>query len=89
MADASCCTPNAGLLLQYRAMPELPEVETTRRGILPRLQGRTLIDIKVRNPSLRWPVPADLERQLAGKHCRPHGAQAAGSQYPYDGHVAA
>lgn len=49
-------------------MPELPEVETTRRGILPRLQGLTLLDITVRNPSLRWPVPADLERQLAGKH---------------------
>jgi formamidopyrimidine-DNA glycosylase len=48
-------------------MPELPEVETTRRGILPALQGQTLQSIIVRNPRLRWPVPADLEAQLAGK----------------------
>lgn len=48
-------------------MPELPEVETTRRGILPRLQGATLLEVTVRNPSLRWPVPVDLPARLAGK----------------------
>lgn len=48
------------------AMPELPEVETTRQGLLPRLQGRTLKHIVVRNPRLRWPVPHDLESRLAG-----------------------
>lgn len=48
-------------------MPELPEVETTRTGLLPRLQGRTLRRIEVRNPRLRWPVPPDLEARLAGK----------------------
>ena len=48
-------------------MPELPEVETTRRGILPRLQGRILRAVTVRNPRLRWPVPDDLAEQLAGK----------------------
>ena len=47
-------------------MPELPEVETTRLGLLPRLQGRTLRRIVVRNPRLRWPVPDDLEARLAG-----------------------
>jgi formamidopyrimidine-DNA glycosylase len=47
-------------------MPELPEVETTRQGLLPRLQGRALRRIVVRNPSLRWPVPDDLEARLAG-----------------------
>ena len=47
-------------------MPELPEVETTRLGLLPRLQGRTLKNILVRNPRLRWPVPVDLEARLAG-----------------------
>jgi formamidopyrimidine-DNA glycosylase len=47
-------------------MPELPEVETTRLGLLPRLQGRTLSRIVVRNPHLRWPVPDDLEARLAG-----------------------
>ena len=48
-------------------MPELPEVETTRLGLLPRLQGRTLKRIVVRNPSLRWPIPDDLEARLAGQ----------------------
>ncbi|MGK2951840.1 MAG: bifunctional DNA-formamidopyrimidine glycosylase/DNA-(apurinic or apyrimidinic site) lyase [Thiobacillus sp.] len=47
-------------------MPELPEVETTRLGLLPRLRGRTLKRIVVRNPRLRWPVPDDLEARLAG-----------------------
>ena len=47
-------------------MPELPEVETTRLGLLPRLQHRTLTRIVVRNPRLRWPVPDDLEARLGG-----------------------
>ncbi|MCD6706217.1 MAG: bifunctional DNA-formamidopyrimidine glycosylase/DNA-(apurinic or apyrimidinic site) lyase [Thiobacillus sp.] len=47
-------------------MPELPEVETTRLGLLPRLQGRALRRIVVRNPRLRWPVPDDLEARLTG-----------------------
>ena len=37
-------------------MPELPEVETTLRGIRPYLQGRTLKAVTVREPRLRWPV---------------------------------
>jgi formamidopyrimidine-DNA glycosylase len=51
-------------------MPELPEVETTRLGLLPRLQGRTLSRVVVRNPHLRWPVPDDLEAHLAGQALR-------------------
>jgi formamidopyrimidine-DNA glycosylase len=47
-------------------MPELPEVETTRLGLSPRLRGRVLKRIVVRNPRLRWPVPDDLEARLAG-----------------------
>ena len=47
-------------------MPELPEVETTRLGLLPRLRHRTLNRIVVRNPRLRWPVPDDLEARLGG-----------------------
>lgn len=47
-------------------MPELPEVETTRLGLLPRLQGRVLKHIVVRNPRLRWPVPDDLDARLVG-----------------------
>ena len=48
-------------------MPELPEVETTRLGLLPRLQGHALRHIIVRNPRLRWPVPTDLETRLSGR----------------------
>jgi len=48
-------------------MPELPEVETTRRGLLPHLRGRRIRDVVVRNPNLRWPVPADLSRHLRGE----------------------
>ncbi len=47
-------------------MPELPEVETTRQGLSPRLQGRMLRRIVVRNPHLRWPVPDDLDARLSG-----------------------
>jgi formamidopyrimidine-DNA glycosylase len=47
-------------------MPELPEVEVTRRGIAPRLAGATITDVVVREPRLRWPVPAGLARTLAG-----------------------
>lgn len=42
-------------------MPELPEVETTLRGIAPTLQSQTISEIVVRNPSLRWPVPDSVQ----------------------------
>ena len=48
-------------------MPELPEVETTRRGLLPRVVGRRIRGAVVRNGNLRWPVPADLPRRLRGE----------------------
>lgn len=47
-------------------MPELPEVETTRRGIEPFLQGQQIQAVIVRQPRLRWPVPAEIQR-LAGQ----------------------
>jgi formamidopyrimidine-DNA glycosylase len=48
-------------------MPELPEVETTRRGIAPHVEGHVIRDLVVRQPRLRWPVPRDLRRHLAGQ----------------------
>ncbi len=48
-------------------MPELPEVETSRAGIAPHLQGRTVSRLVVRQPQLRWPVPDELARCLEGK----------------------
>ena len=50
-------------------MPELPEVEVTRRGIEPRIRGRTIDSILVREPRLRWPVTEEV-RHLAGREVR-------------------
>ena len=47
-------------------MPELPEVETTRRGISPHLVGKKIETIKVFDPRLRWPVSPEVEH-LAGQ----------------------
>jgi formamidopyrimidine-DNA glycosylase len=45
-------------------MPELPEVETTRRGIAPHVVGRRVAELVVRERRLRWPVPQGLEARL-------------------------
>ena len=45
-------------------MPELPEVETTRRGIAPHCEGQRITGVTVRNAKLRWPVPDDLAERL-------------------------
>lgn len=47
-------------------MPELPEVETTRRGIAPYLVGQTIIRVIIRNSRLRWPILSDLPEALTG-----------------------
>jgi formamidopyrimidine-DNA glycosylase len=51
-------------------MPELPEVETTRRGLEPLLVGQRVHAVVVRNRALRRPVPRDLGRRLAGETIR-------------------
>ena len=51
-------------------MPELPEVETTRRGLAPHLEGQTIQAVIIRHPTLRWPVPQQLTTLLPGKHIR-------------------
>lgn len=48
-------------------MPELPEVETTRRGIAPYLVGKRVLRVAVRNRRLRWRVPATLGQVLPGQ----------------------
>jgi formamidopyrimidine-DNA glycosylase len=48
-------------------MPELPEVETTRRGILQFVRQRTIQSVIVREPRLRWQVPADLSEAITGQ----------------------
>lgn len=47
-------------------MPELPEVETTRRGIEPLVSGARVERIVVRERRLRWPIPGEVERELTG-----------------------
>lgn len=47
-------------------MPELPEVETTRRGLAQVLEGAVIARVQVRRRDLRWPLPADLEAKLTG-----------------------
>jgi len=51
-------------------MPELPEVETTRRGIEPHVLGKTIRQLDVRQSRLRWPIPRQLAVHLKGKRIR-------------------
>lgn len=57
-------------------MPELPEVETTRRGIRPWLEGSRVMAVRVRQRMLRWPVPRRLDRDLPGQTVREVGRRA-------------
>ncbi|TBR40953.1 bifunctional DNA-formamidopyrimidine glycosylase/DNA-(apurinic or apyrimidinic site) lyase [Marinomonas agarivorans] len=47
-------------------MPELPEVETTKRGIEPHLKGHKIISMVIRQPKLRWPIPTNLPDLVKG-----------------------
>jgi formamidopyrimidine-DNA glycosylase len=48
-------------------MPELPEVETVRRGLEPVLVGRVLARVEQRRPDLRWPLPERMAERLTGR----------------------
>jgi len=48
-------------------MPELPEVETTRRGLAPHVEGRVVTGVVLRRPDLRWPIPEEVARDLPGR----------------------
>jgi formamidopyrimidine-DNA glycosylase len=48
-------------------MPELPEVETTRRGVAPHVEQQKVTAVRVYDRRLRWPVPPDLSRRLVGR----------------------
>lgn len=49
-------------------MPELPEVETTRRGIAPAVTDRRIVQALVREPRLRWRVPPSFAARVSGQH---------------------
>jgi formamidopyrimidine-DNA glycosylase len=48
-------------------MPELPEVETVRRGLAPAMEGAAFAKVEVRHRGLRWPIAKDFEKRLTGK----------------------
>ena len=48
-------------------MPELPEVETTRRGLAPHLEGHRVAAVVLRRPDLRWPIPREVGDLLPGQ----------------------
>ncbi|KFI33298.1 5-hydroxymethyluracil DNA glycosylase [Haematobacter missouriensis] len=48
-------------------MPELPEVETVRRGLLPVMEGRRILRAEVNRPDLRWPLPERMAERLTGR----------------------
>jgi len=47
-------------------MPELPEVETVRRGLLPAMEGQVILSAQVNRPDLRWPFPPQMAERLTG-----------------------
>jgi formamidopyrimidine-DNA glycosylase len=51
-------------------MPELPEVETTARGIAPYVENQVIQQVIVRQPQLRWPVPDNLSEMLVNRNIR-------------------
>jgi formamidopyrimidine-DNA glycosylase len=48
-------------------MPELPEVETVRRGLEPAMEGKSFVKVEVHRGDLRWPLPKDFAARLQGK----------------------
>ncbi|SDZ06503.1 DNA-(apurinic or apyrimidinic site) lyase [Jannaschia faecimaris] len=57
-------------------MPELPEVETVRRGLTPALEGARLVRVDVRRPDLRWPFPEGMAERLTGATIRALGRRS-------------
>lgn len=57
-------------------MPELPEVETVRRGLVPRLVGHVLTRVDQHRPDLRFPLPRDFVRRLTGRRVIAIGRRA-------------
>ncbi len=57
-------------------MPELPEVETVRRGLAPAMEGAAFAKVEVRDRRLRWPIAKDFEKRLTGKTIEGLGRRA-------------
>lgn len=57
-------------------MPELPEVETVRRGLAPVMEGQSFAKVEVRRGDLRWPLPRGFAQTLHGKTVEGLGRRA-------------
>ena len=57
-------------------MPELPEVETVRLGLVPAMEGARFVRVEARRPDLRWPFPKDFVKRLEGKSVTGLGRRA-------------
>jgi len=57
-------------------MPELPEVETVRRGLAPAMEGATFAKVEVNDRRLRWPIAKDFEKRLSGQRVEGLGRRA-------------
>jgi formamidopyrimidine-DNA glycosylase len=57
-------------------MPELPEVETVRRGLAPAMEGARFAKVEVRHRGLRWPIAKDFEKRITGKTIEGLGRRA-------------
>jgi formamidopyrimidine-DNA glycosylase len=57
-------------------MPELPEVETVRRGLAPAMEGARFAKVEVRHRGLRWPIAKDFEKRVTGKSVQGLGRRA-------------
>src|SRR5206468_7727558 len=61
---------------RYRAMPELPEVETVRRGLQPVMEGARFTKVEAHRGDLRWPLAKDFVARLEGKRVEGLGRRA-------------
>src|SRR6202040_42237 len=59
--------PNSPVESTHSAMPELPEVETVRRGLAPVMEGARFVKVEANRPDLRRPFPKDFVKRLTGK----------------------
>src|SRR5262245_30443051 len=75
MTTASSGCPPPGLVYGC-AMPELPEVETVRRGLQPAMEGARFDEVLARRPDLRFPLPKDFANRLRGQTVRGLGRRA-------------
>ena len=57
-------------------MPELPEVETVRRGLAPHIEGRRITDFTLHRADLRFPFPKDFEKRMRGAQVKSFNRRA-------------